>query len=68
MTIPLTVTLQDGASAADCSGVPTTVEFTTGVKEATFSFTATDDTVDDDGESVKLAFGTLPARVTADTA
>ena len=68
MTIPLTVTLQDGASAADYSGVPTTVEFTTGVKEATFSFTATDDTVDDDGESVKLAFGTLPARVTADTA
>ena len=34
----------------------------------TFTFTATADTVDDDGESVLLGFGTMPdARVTAGT-
>ena len=33
----------------------------------TFTFAATQDTVDDDGESVGLGFGTLPAGVTGDT-
>ena len=31
----------------------------------TFTFTATQDSVDDDGESVKLGFGTLPGGVSA---
>ena len=34
-------------------------------RSQSFTFTATDDTVDDDDESVELAFGALPARVTA---
>ena len=39
--------------------------FASGQTERTFTFSATDDTEDDDGESVTLGFGTLPAGVTA---
>ena len=67
MTIPVTATDQDGASAADYSGVPTTVTFASGETEKTVTFTATQDTDNDDGESVKLGFGNLPDRVTAGT-
>ena len=37
--------------------------FNSGQTSKTFTFTATQDTVDDDDESVELAFGALPARV-----
>ena len=41
---------------------------TSGETEKTFTFTATQDSVDDDGESVTLEFGdTLPAGVTLGT-
>ena len=36
---------------------------TTGIRRSPSTFAATQDTEDDDGESVKLGFGTLPARV-----
>ena len=39
--------------------------FQSGETEKSFTFEATQDTIDDDGESVDLAFGTLPDRVTA---
>ena len=66
--VPLTVTDQDGASPADYSGVPASVTFDSGEVLKTFTFSATQDDVDDDGESVKLTFGTpLPARVSAGT-
>ena len=65
--IPISKANQDGASNSDYSGVPADVTFNSGDTEKTFSFTATDDTVDDDGESVKLSFGTLPAGVTEGT-
>ena len=66
VTVPLTVTDQDGASPADYSGVPASVTFNSGEVLKTFIFSATQDDVDDDGESVKLTFGTpLPARVSA---
>ena len=55
---------KDGASEDDYS-IPTRVTFERGETEKTFTFTATDDNEVDDGESVKLAFGTLPARVSA---
>ena len=58
VTIPITKTDQDGASSADYSGVPASVTFNSGDTEKSFTFTATADTVDDDGESVKLTFGT----------
>ena len=67
VTIPVTATEQDGASTSDYSGVPTNVTFASGETEKTVTFTATDDTDNDDGESVKLGFGTLPDRVTAGT-
>ena len=67
VTVPLTVTDQDGASPADYSGVPSSVTFDSGEVLKTFTFSATRDDVDDDGESVKLTFGTLPARVSAGT-
>ena len=68
VTIPITATGQDGAADADYSGVPTSVTFVSEDTEETFTFTATHDTVDDDGESVKLTFGTtLPDDVSAGT-
>ena len=67
VTIPLAKTDQGGASSSDYSGVPANVTFQSGDTEKSFTFTATQDTEDDDGESVKLGFGTLPAKVTAGT-
>ena len=67
VTIPLTKTDQGGASSADYSGVPAHVTFNSGSTSTFFSFSATDDNVDDDGESVKLTFGTLPTGVGAGT-
>ena len=65
VVIPITHTPQSGAdSPADYSGVPTSVTFNTGQMSQTITFTATQDDVDDDGESVKLAIGTtLPSGV-----
>ena len=67
MTIPLTKEGQDGASGADYSGVPANVVFNPGDTEKSFTFAATSDTDNDDGESVKLGFDTLPAGVSAGT-
>ena len=67
VTIPLTVTLQGGAEAADHSGVPASVGFATGETSKTFVVVVEDDAVDDDGESLLLGFGDLPALVTAGT-
>ena len=60
VVVIITKAEEDGASPGDYSGVPTSVTFNSGDTEKTFDFTATQDTVDDDGESVKLTFGTLP--------
>ena len=60
VTIPLTKTEQGGATSADYSGVPadlTPGTFTAGQTSKTITFTAAQDTVDDDDESVDLAFG-----------
>ena len=64
VTIPLTKTEQGGASSADYSGVPDSVEFTSEETKQTFDFMATQDDVDDDGKSVKIGFGKLPGGVT----
>ena len=66
--IPIEKTNQGGATTADYSGVPQNVTFDSGDTSKTFTFTAAHDTVDDDGESVRLSFGaTLPTGVTAGT-
>ena len=67
VTVPINKAPQGGATTADYSGVPTSVTFNSGDTEKTFSFAAASDSVDDDGESVKLTFGTLPTGVTAGT-
>ena len=69
VTIPIDVTL-NGATAqdetgADYSGIPESVTFAIGETEQTFTVTAIDDSVDDDGESISLSFATLPSGVTA---
>ena len=63
VVVPLTRTNQHQASDADYSGVPDSVTFESGDTEQSFTLTAIDDDVDDDGESVRLTFGELPDRV-----
>ena len=65
VTVPITVANQGDTSAADYAGAPTIVVFAGNETEQSFSFSAPDDTVDDDGESVVLGFGELPDRVSA---
>ena len=65
VSVPITVANQGDTTAADYSGAPTIVVFAGDETEQSFSFGARDDTVDDDGESVVLGFGELPARVSA---
>ena len=67
VAIPITTTNQGTATDADYSGVPLEVTFQSGDTEVTFTFTATDDPVDDDGEWVKVTFGALPAGVSEGT-
>ncbi len=64
LAIPLRRAHQGGATPADYSGVPASVTFGPGVSSRQFLVSATDDTANDDGESVVLSFGSLPARVT----
>ena len=67
MDIPLTKTEQGGISSADYSGVPNSVTFGSSDTEKSFTFSATQDTVDDDGESIKLTFNNLPSGVSEGT-
>ena len=59
VTIPITATGEGGADSTDYSS-PTSVTFNAGETSKAISLTATQDTVDDDDESVKLEFGTMP--------
>ena len=64
VTIPLTTANQNGASSADYTPVPTSITFASDEASKTFAFSATQDTVDDDGERVMIGFDTLPTGVT----
>ncbi len=64
VTVPIEATKLGGATDADYM-FASSVAFASGETSKTLTFTAIDDDVDDDGESVKLAFGSLPARVNA---
>ncbi len=66
VVIPITATPQ-GATTTDNYTVPSSVTFDAGDMSKTIAFTATQDDVDDDDESVKLTFGMLPSRVSAGT-
>ena len=65
VTIPITKANQGGASSSDYSGVPANVTFASGDTEKSITFSAASDSANDDGESVKLGFGTLPTGVSA---
>ena len=63
-TIPIEIEDEGGASSDDYSLSETSVTFGPTETSKTFTFTAADDAEDDDGESVKLTFGSaLPAGV-----
>ena len=65
VVVPLHTAPGGEATAGDFSGVPSALTFTLGgARVLTFSVTATDDAVDDDGGTVALTFGVLPAGVT----
>ena len=62
VTIPLIAEPGDGADPGDYAA-PTEVVFNVGQTSKDVTVTAVDDSVDDDGESVELTFGTLPDGV-----
>ena len=62
VTVPLTAAPGGGAVAADYTA-PAEVVFNAGETSKEATVTAFDDSVDDDGESVELAFGALPDGV-----
>ena len=64
VAIPITPTNQNGAVDADYT-VPNSVSFDAGETSKTVRFSATQDSDNDDGERVLLAFGALPAGVSA---
>ena len=59
VTVPITVVNQDGATDDDYA-VPTEVTFVAGETAKSFAITPVDDEVDDDDETLKVLFGTLP--------
>ena len=65
VVIPITTSDQGATPVLDYSGVPTSVTFESGETEQVISFGATQDTLNDDGESVVIGFGSsLPSQVT----
>ena len=72
VTVEIRASGQDGATEQDetdpdYSGVPDSVTFNAGETEQSFTITAVNDTVDDDGESILLGFGNVPTGVTRGT-
>ena len=67
VTIPITAAGAGGAGTGDYSLSANSVTIDSGDTSATFTVTATDDSADDDGESVNLSFGTLPDEVSPGT-
>ena len=63
VVIPITHTPQTGADSPADYTVPSSVTFNTGQMSQTITFEAIQDDVDDDDESVRLRFGTLPPLV-----
>ena len=67
LIVPLSTTDGGGATSADYSGVPTSVTFAVNANSVSFTFSATQDSVDDDDETVTISFGTLPTGVAEGT-
>ena len=65
VTIPVTVALGDGATAADYDLSAPGVTFAPGETEKSLTLAAIDDGEDDDGETLTIAFGALPPGIRA---
>ena len=65
VTIPLSVTLGGTATTDDYTLSANQLIVYTGETTASFTVTADDDMVDDDGESITIGFGTLPTGISA---
>ena len=65
VSVPLSVTHQGGASAADYSGVPGSLAFNAGSNQASFTVSVMADEENDPGESIDVSFGSLPDKVNA---
>lgn len=65
VTIPISASEKNGASSSDYSGVPSSVTFRSGETEKSFTFSATQDSIDDDSERVRIEFNALPQSVNA---
>ena len=64
--VPITVTTMDGAVSRRLFGSARKTSCSTAATpKKTFDFEAIQDTVDDDGERVRITFGTLPPGVTS---
>ena len=63
--IPITAAGMNGASDDDWTGVPEELIFASGEQSKTFTVMASDDTVEEDGETLELGFGALPAGFVA---
>ena len=63
--IPIVVALGDGASVDDYTLSAASLAFARGETSKSLTVTATDDSEDDDGESLELSFWTLPSGVRA---
>ena len=61
--IPISTSNQGGATGSDYTVTPDALTFNSGETSKSLTFTATQDDVDDDGESVRLGFDALPGGV-----
>lgn len=65
VSVPLSVTHQGGATAADYSGVPGSLAFSGGQSSTSFTVSVMADEENDPGESIDVSFGSLPDKVNA---
>ena len=65
-TVPITVVNQDGATDQDYTA-PADVTFVAGETSKSFVITPVDDSVDEDDETLKVLFGTLPENLSPGT-
>ena len=63
LEIPIVVTPAAEVHPSDFEGVPPSLAFDADATERSFTVTALDDSVDEDAETLELAFGGLPAGV-----
>ena len=65
MSIPLSTSYDGGADSDGIRNIPNSVSFNaTGETSKTFTVTAWDDFIDNDGRTATISFGTPPSRVT----